>query len=115
MIDALKKTLYTGVGLASLTRDKIVELGQELARQANLTEAQAGEFQGELLRKGEEARHLLEAQIDRRVEQVLDRLGVARSEQVAQLTARIAELESELARLRTRSGAPATVRSSGGD
>jgi polyhydroxyalkanoate synthesis regulator phasin len=104
MIDALKRTLYTGVGLASLTRDKLVELGQEIARHANLTETQAAEFQNELLRKGEEARSHLESQIDRRVEQVLDRLGVARREQVAALTSRIGELEGEVARLRAERG-----------
>jgi polyhydroxyalkanoate synthesis regulator phasin len=101
MIDLIKRVLYTGVGVASLTREKLVELGQEISRHADLTESQAKDLEDELLSKGEEARNQLEAQIDRRVEQVLQRLGVAREHQLSALAARVAELERELAAAET--------------
>ena len=38
MIDLIKKALYTGVGLAVLTKEKAEELVQELTKQAKLSE-----------------------------------------------------------------------------
>lgn len=101
MIDVLKRALYTGAGIASLTREKLVELGEEISRQAELSESQAKELQEELIRKGAEAKHQFDSQIDQRVELVLSRLGVARNDQVDQLKARIATLEQQIQALQT--------------
>jgi polyhydroxyalkanoate synthesis regulator phasin len=96
MIDLLKKTLFAGVGLAVLTKEKLVDLGKEVAKQANLTEAQAREFQEDLQKKAEEARDHLQSEIDRRVEAALKKMGVARTDQVNALLARVEELEKRL-------------------
>ncbi len=101
MIDVLKRVLYTGVGIASLTREKLVELGHEISKQADLTEAQARDLEEELLRKGDEARKQLESEIDTRVELVLSRLGVAKQDQVSALTARVNVLEQQVQALQT--------------
>jgi polyhydroxyalkanoate synthesis regulator phasin len=84
------------VGLAVLTKEKLVDLGKEVAKQANLTEAQAREFQEDLQKKAEEARDHLQSEIDRRVEATLKRMGVARTDQVNALLARVEELEKRL-------------------
>lgn len=104
MIDVVKRVLYTGVGIASLTREKLVELGTEISRHAELSESQAKEFEDELLKKGEEARVQLESSIDQRVEQVLHRLGVARTEQLHALTTRLEAIEQRLDAIASREG-----------
>ncbi len=96
MIELVKKALYTGVGLAMLTKEKLVELGKEVSEHAQLSEAQAKEFQDELQRRAEEAKRNLEAQIDQRVEQVVARLGLVRAEQHQTLMARVESLEKAL-------------------
>ena len=44
MFELIKKTLLTGVGLAVMTKDKVEELGKELASQAKLSENEGKEF-----------------------------------------------------------------------
>ncbi len=100
MFDLLKKTMYTGVGLAVLTKEKLVDFGKEVARQAELSETQAKEFQDELQKKAEEARNDLQAEIDRRVEAALNKFGLVRSEQFRTLTERVEALEKQLAESR---------------
>jgi polyhydroxyalkanoate synthesis regulator phasin len=96
MFDAAKQLLYTGIGIASLTREKLTELSQEIARQADLSETQAREFGEELQKKGEEARRGFEKEVDRMVEQAMVRLGVARATQVEALLRRIETLEQQV-------------------
>ena len=88
MIDVMKKTLFTGIGLATLTKEKLQELGREVAEKAKLSEAQAQEFQEELESRADQAQRDLQATIDHRVEQALQRVGLARREQVEELAAR---------------------------
>jgi polyhydroxyalkanoate synthesis regulator phasin len=99
MFDLMQRMLYTSVGLASLTREKLAELGQELARHADLTEAQARQFQEDLVKKGDEARNQLQAEIDRRVAQTLASLKVARQDQADALLRRVEALEQQVAAL----------------
>lgn len=96
MFDLVKKTLFTGIGLATLTREKLQELGHEVAEKAKLTEAQAREFQEELETRAGQAQEDLQSMIDRRIEAVAHKLGLARREQIEELTARIAALETRL-------------------
>jgi polyhydroxyalkanoate synthesis regulator phasin len=95
MFDVIRRALFTGVGLAAMTKEKLVELGQDIARKADLTEAQAREFQDELARRADEARSTLEGEIDRRVEAVVAKLNLARSSELAELKARVEALELE--------------------
>ena len=54
MIDLIKKALYTGVGLAVLTKEKAEELVQELTKQAKLSEQEGKELFDGLLKQSEQ-------------------------------------------------------------
>ena len=56
MIDLIKKTLLTGVGLAVMTKEKVEELGKDLVSQAKLSEHEGKEFVDNLLKQSETAR-----------------------------------------------------------
>ncbi|MEW4569896.1 hypothetical protein AB1L88_18680 [Tautonia sp. JC769] len=102
MFELVKRTLFTGVGLAAMTKEKIEELGKEVARQADLSEAEAAKFQAELEHRASTAQEDLQAEIDRRVEQVTQRLGLARAEDTATLSAKVAALSARLEALEAR-------------
>lgn len=102
MFDIIKKALFTGVGLASMTREKIDELAKDLARHADLSEADAMKFQADLEKRAASAQEDLQAEIDRRVEQTTQRLGLARAEEVATLSAKVAALSARLETLEAR-------------
>jgi len=96
MIDLIKKTLLTGVGLAVMTKDKVEELGRDLADQAKLGEQEGREFVESLMKQSENARGELETRIDGLVKQAVDRLNLAPKDELVKLQARILELEAQL-------------------
>jgi polyhydroxyalkanoate synthesis regulator phasin len=99
MFELVKKSLFLGLGLATLTKEKLVDLGQEVARQAKLSQSKAREFELELTNKAEQARQALGAEIDRRVAQAFATMGVSRSKDAIDLAARLAALERAVAEL----------------
>ena len=56
MVDLIKKAIYTGVGLAVLTKEKAEELVKELSQQAKLSEQEGKELFDSLLKQSEHAR-----------------------------------------------------------
>ena len=56
MIDLIKKTMYLGVGLAYMTKEKVEEISQELIKKGELSATEGKEFIDDLTQKSEEAR-----------------------------------------------------------
>ncbi len=79
MFDMLKQAVCTGIGLASLTRDKAEELAREVARRAKLTEQETAEFQSDLVARAEQARKELLVEIDQRINHAFIQLGIIKS------------------------------------
>ncbi len=96
MIDLIKKALYTGVGLAVLTKEKAEELVQELTKQAKLSEHEGKELFEGLLKQSEQARNDFQAKVDESVQAVVKRLNLATKDEVAVLKAKIEELSAKV-------------------
>lgn len=79
MFELVKKSLYVSLGLASLTKDKLQQLAQDVSREAKLTEDQGRAFHAELQQKAQESRQELEAAIDRRIDHALVQLGILKA------------------------------------
>lgn len=79
MFDILKQAVFTSIGLASLTREKVDQLAAEVARRAKLSEQDAKEFQVELASRTEKARQELQTEIDRRIDHALIQLGILKA------------------------------------
>ena len=99
MLELVKKSLFLGFGLATLTKEKLEDLGREVARQAKLSESKARELQSELTNRAEQARQALGAEIDRRVDRAFAKVGVARSKHTTDIAARLEALERAVAGL----------------
>ncbi|WP_165230429.1 phasin family protein [Aquisphaera insulae] len=96
MIDLIKKTLYTGVGLALMTKDKVQELGEELASQAKLSEGEGREFVDHLMKQSETARQDLESRINVAVQKVVGAMPLASKDELTKLSAKVEELTAKL-------------------
>jgi polyhydroxyalkanoate synthesis regulator phasin len=96
MVDLIKKALYTGVGLAVLTKEKAEELVKELTQQAKLSEQEGKELFEGLLKQSEQARNDFQAKIDEAVLTVVKRLNLATKDEVATLTAKVDALASKI-------------------
>ena len=96
MVDLIKKALYTGVGLAVLTKEKAEELVKELSEQAKLSEQEGKELFDGLLKQSEHARNDLQTKLDETVLAVVNRLNLATKDEVSSLKAKIEELSAKI-------------------
>lgn len=96
MSDLIKKTMLTGVGLASLTKDKVEKLVRTLEKQGDLSEKKGGKVVDSLLKKADKAKKGLEAQIERVVKNTIKKMNLAAREDMLKLTERIKNLEQAL-------------------
>jgi polyhydroxyalkanoate synthesis regulator phasin len=96
MVDLIKKAIYTGVGLAVLTKEKAEELVKDLSQQAKLSEQEGKELFDSLLKQSENARNDLQTKLDATVLAVVNRLNLATKDEVASLKAKIDELSAKI-------------------
>jgi polyhydroxyalkanoate synthesis regulator phasin len=94
MKDLLKNVMYAGIGAAFLTREKLEEVGKELAEKGSMSVDEGKTFVDDLLKKSESAKNNLEQWIGRKVEDKLKTCRCANAEEIAELRRRIAELEA---------------------
>ena len=97
LFDTLKKTLYAGVGMAFLTRDKIEEMAKKLAEEAKLSETDGKKFIDEMLKKSEDAKASFDRTVNAAVSAAMEKLDLARKSDLNALESRIKALESRTA------------------
>ncbi len=93
MIDLIKKTYLAGLGLASLTGEKIEELVEELVKKGEIAEKDRKKLVEELIAKGREQREQLSESVKDTVQKVVYELKIPRRDQYEALLKRIEELE----------------------
>src|SRR5262249_2943564 len=96
MVDLIKKAIYTGVGLAVLTKEKAEELVKELTQQAKLSEQEGTELFDSLLNQSEHASNDLQTKLDETVLAGVNRLNLATKDEVSSLKAKIDELSRKI-------------------
>lgn len=98
MFDLLKKTILTGIGIASMTKDKIEKLGKKISEESKLTAEEGKKFVNDLLKQSEKARENLEAQVQKFVKNALEKLDIPTREDLNRLEKRIKKLENLIAK-----------------
>jgi polyhydroxyalkanoate synthesis regulator phasin len=96
MIDLIKKALYTGLGLAMLTKERAEEVVKDLTQQAELSEQEGRELLAGLLQQSESARRELEARLDEAISSTVRRLNLATKDEVAGLREKVEALAAKL-------------------
>jgi polyhydroxyalkanoate synthesis regulator phasin len=96
MVELIKRAIYTGVGLAVLTKEKAEELVKELAQQTKLSEREGKDLLDSLLKQSEQARNDFQTRVDEAVLAVVNRLNLATKDEVARLEAKVQELSSKI-------------------
>lgn len=92
MIDLLKKTMLTGLGLAVMTKERLDELRDELIKKGQMSEQEGKEFVDELMRKSEQAEKEFQERVERTVQSVVERLNLATHDDIAALDAKLTAL-----------------------
>ncbi len=105
----IKKFLLGGIGLASLTREKLDEIVNELVKRGELAEDQRARFVKELLEKGTENIHKVMDKVahpsdkeEEEEEALASTEPLSKAERITSLEQQIASLKQELAGLKSQ-------------
>ena len=93
MKEMLKNVLYTGLGAAFLTKEKIEDLRKDLIEKGKLSQEEGKQFVDDLIHKSEKAKDQLNLWINKRVEERIDQLNLATKDEIAELRRKIEELQ----------------------
>jgi len=96
MIDLVKKTLLTGVGVAALTKEKLEEIAKDFVEKGKMTEQEGRDLVDDLVTRSEESRAELMKQIEGKVECILKKMDLAKKSEVDALKLKIEELQQAL-------------------
>lgn len=96
MIDFIKKAMFTGIGLASITKDKVEEVAKEFIDQGNLTEQEGRNLVKEMMDYSDKSKVELEGQIDKFVEKALEKLDLAKRSDIDELKEKMLELQEKI-------------------
>ena len=99
MQEMLKNLLYLGAGAAFVTKEKIEELKNDLVDKGKITQDEGKEFVDELLQKSDDIKGKFEEKINEVVTEQLDKIKVAKSEDIAALREQIQELRAMVEKL----------------
>lgn len=96
MEDLFKKFLYTGVGLVSITADKLQESVKKLVDDEKLTQSEGKKIINEVIEKTSKKKDEFENQLRKITEDVVEKFKFAKNSEYDELAARIEALEAKL-------------------
>ncbi|CAI8282953.1 MAG: Uncharacterised protein [Opitutia bacterium UBA7350] len=98
MIELMKKSMLAGMGLAVVTKDKVLESLHELVEKGNLTKEEAAAMSEKIVATGEAETEKAKVQASHLFNELLHSANVVTKDQYDVLAARVTELEGKLHR-----------------
>ena len=98
MKETLKNILYTGIGIAFLTKEKVEELKADRIEKGKMSQEEGRQYVDDLLRRSEKARDQLDLWINKRVEERIAQFDLATRDELADLRRKVEELQVALNR-----------------
>ena len=98
MIDLMKKTMFASVGLAVVTKDKVLESLDELVEKGKLTKEEAAEMSDKIVEEGKTETDKAKVEASKLLNDMLHRANVVTKDQYVALAERVTELEGRLHR-----------------
>ena len=93
MKDTLKKMGLIGIGLVSMTEEKITEFTNELIDKGELNKEEGKKLVKEMIEEKKKQKAELEDKISSKVNEYIEKVNYAKSDDVKELEKRIEELE----------------------
>ncbi len=96
MLDLLKKSFLTGVGLLAVTTEKAEALAKELVKHGELKAEESKAFVDSLLKEADKEREEFSEKVSLEVQKALGSMGLVSKAEVEELQARVEKLEEKL-------------------
>jgi len=95
MIDIIKKALFLGIGAASVTREKVEEIVDELIKRGEVAKNERSQVVKDFLNKVEDQEKAVMKKIEQEVEKAVTKLNIATKKDIEKLEKKIATLEKK--------------------
>jgi polyhydroxyalkanoate synthesis regulator phasin len=94
MFEDLKKSIDKGLDYAFMNAEKLAQAAKDLAKENKLTKEEAKKLYDHLLKKSEEAKKTVEADLHVLVQNTLKKMNIPSKDEVKKLEERIKKLEA---------------------
>ena len=98
MLDFIKKTMLTGIGIAMKTKDELEEWVKEIVKKGEMSENEGKNFLDDLKKKSKEAQKDFEEKIESKFKDLLKKADIATRDEVNDLKNEIEELKKTVSK-----------------
>ena len=96
MLNLIKKSMLTGIGLALIAKDEVEELAKELINKSKMSEKEGVKFIEDLQKKYDEAQNRLEERVQQATKEFLKKADVVTGDELRGLKKEIRELKKAI-------------------
>ncbi|UCD89220.1 MAG: hypothetical protein JSW04_12455 [Desulfobacterales bacterium] len=96
MLNLIKKTMLTGIGLALIAKDEVEELAKELVNKSTMSEKEGIKFIEDLQKKYDETQNRLEERVQQTAKEFLKKADVVTGDELRGLKKEIRELKKAI-------------------
>jgi len=96
MLETIKKSLLTGVGMALRSKKEIESLAKEFAEQSEMNQQEAKDFLDDCRKRYDDAKSDLDKKIEKTIETVLKRLDLPSRSDIDALNKRMEDLAAKI-------------------
>ncbi len=94
MLDLIKKSMLTGIGLALKTWDEVEDLVRDLQKRGEMSESDGRKFLDDMRKRYDESQSKLEKRVEEAVRDFLKKTNIVTTEELKDLKKEIRELKS---------------------
>jgi polyhydroxyalkanoate synthesis regulator phasin len=96
MLNIIKKSMLTGIGLALIAKDEIEDLAKELVNKGKMSENEGTKFLEDLQKKYDETQQKLEEKLQKAVKDFMKKADVVTGDELKGLKKEIRELKKAI-------------------
>lgn len=96
MLNIIKKSMLTGIGLALIAKDEVEDLARELVKKGKMSENEGTKFLEDLQKRYDETQTKLEEKVQKAVKDFMKKADVVTSDELKGLKKEIRELKKAI-------------------
>ena len=96
MLNLIKKSLLTGIGLALIAKDEVEDLARELAQKGQMSEKEGGKFIKDLQERYDDTQKKLEEKVEKVVKEFMKRADIVTTDELKGLKKEIRDLKKAI-------------------
>ena len=96
MLNIIKKSLLTGIGLALIAKDEVEELAKEFAKKGQMSETEGLKFLDDQKKRYDETQKKLEEKVEKAVREFMKRADVVTGDELKGLKKEIRDLKKAI-------------------